>query len=242
MKKDLQRLSYPSKIKFVGTTQKRTFLIREPIQEMKFNEGEKIKALALDPRRCANWTKYIGVNSWNVDKDGNKTFTTAQYQTFTIDKIYVHIFPKSTVFTSAETSPIVSMTYNLYQAIDPQNLLTELENEDEFKDKYLFGAQKEQTFIVRNPKVCVSGDAFANRARSEVLISAVGYDESANTAVRKGVYDDVYGEGDDAEDGDTGVEPLSDNAFNCGYLCFSTNTDKITPFRVEVAYRVTVRN
>lgn len=229
MKRDLERLSYPSKIKFVGMTQKRSFLIREDVQEISFANKDTRVILALDPRLCKNWAKYIGINSWSGSSQ-NPVFNPAQYQTFTIDKIYVHVFPKSTVYTAAENSPIVRMTYNMYQPLIPNNLEAEIRGEDEYKDTYSFGGQKEQTFVIRRPKVIVSGDAFANKSKSEVLISAIGFNKDVTESAS--LYED---------DDDDYEANLNRNQFNCGFLCFSANAES-NPFRVEVAYRVTVRN
>lgn len=231
MKRDLERLSYPSKIKFVGMTQKRSFLIREEVQEVDFADDKSRIILALDPRLCKNWEKYIGTNSWSGTTQ-NRVFKAAQYQTFTIDKIYVHVFPKSTVYTATENSPIVRMTYNMYQPLVPGSLEAEIRGEDEYKDTYSFGGQKEQTFVIRRPKVIVSGDAFANKSKSEVLISAIGFNNGVNGSAS------LYEEDDDDENYEA---DLNRNQFNCGYLCFSANAAS-NPFRVEVAYRVTVRN
>ena len=230
MKRDLERLSYPSKIKFVGMTQKRSFLIREEVQEVDFANKNSRIVLALDPRLSKNWSKYIGINSWSGPTQ-NRVFNPAQYQTFTIDKIYVHVFPKSTVYTAAENSPIVRMTYNMYQPLVPSRLEDEIRGEDEYKDTYSFGGQKEQTFVIRRPKIVVSGDAFANKSKSEVLISAIGFNTDRDSTTS--LYED--------DDEDNYEADLNRNQFNCGYLCFSANAAS-NPFRVEVAYRVTVRN
>lgn len=230
MKRDLERLSYPSKIKFVGMTQKRSFLIREEVQDVSFATNSSTVVLALDPRLSKNWAKYIGINSWSGSSQ-NAVFNPAQYQTFTIDKIYVHVFPRSTVYTATEDSPIIRMTYNMYQPVVANRLTEEIRGEDEFKDTYSFGAQKEQTFVIRRPKIIVSGDAFANKSKSEVLISAIGFNNGVTESAS--LYED--------DDDDNYEANLNRNQFNCGFLCFSSNAQS-SPFRVEVAYRVTVRN
>lgn len=231
IRKDLQKLGFPNKVKFIGMTQKRSFLLRSNMVSVQIVAGsgttehtlgpnENISLYTLDPREAANWDINIG--------EGLKS----RYQLFTVKKIYVRVTPCANSFPS-DTSSLsqLRMSYHMYYI--PGNdavYANALSEQSSYKDEYQFASNKSITFVIKRPKPFFPTDVMVGSARSEISISAL--DPVTKTESR-----DNYR---DYDDEDEEVSAFSSRDFNYGTIVFAGPTG--TKFNVQISYKVTVKN
>lgn len=91
IKRDLDKIGYPTHVKFIGFTQRKTFLLKTKSETADIGSNGSI-LYYLDPRESPKWVTYIG------DKDNIK------YQTFSVKKIYVRITPIAKYFHYSSTN------------------------------------------------------------------------------------------------------------------------------------------
>lgn len=212
MRKDLERLGFPNHIKFIGMTQKRSFLLREEQESITIDEGGA-ELLRLDPRSSVNWDTYIGHGK------------TAHYQTFAVKKIYIRITPTLNSFPAGSASiPQLKMTYHNFTSNTLADLETSLSTQSKYKEEYVFAANKSVTFVIKNPKACTGPTV--ERPRTEMLISYLGKGSA-------GMTQEDY-------DGDEDIEEVNSLGFNYGIVRIEGAEN--TSFNIQVSYKVTVRN
>lgn len=213
MRKDLERLGFPNHIKFIGMTQKRSFLLREKQESITLGE-EGAVLLKLDPRTTVNWETYIGYGDQ------------AHYQTFAVKKIYIRITPTSNSYPAGTPSiPQLNMTYHNFTSNTASKLEAALKTQSQYKEQYVFAANKSVTFVIKNPKACTGPTI--ERPRTEMLISYLGKGSSGTIQ-------------EDYCDEDEEIEDVNSIGFNYGIVRLESAEG--TSFNIQVSYKVTVRN
>lgn len=231
IRKDLQKLGFPNKVKLIGMTQKRSFLLRsdmvtvdiaaKPSEGRTLLDGENLVLYTLDPREAANWNINIG------------TGTSSRYQLFTVKKIYIRVTPCANSFPSNTTSlSQLRMSYHMYSypGVTDQQLANDLSEQSAYKDEYQFASNKSITFVIKRPRPFFPSDVMLGSSRSEVSISALGPKPKTETR-------DGYG---DYDDEDENVNAYNSKDFNYGSIVFAGPAG--TKFNVQISYKVTVKN
>lgn len=217
MRKDLDKIGFPTHVKFIGFTQRKTFLLKTKSTTVTLNEktGETI-LYYLDPRESGNWKNYIG--------DGNNI----KYQTFSVKKIYIRVTPVVNTFTPDYKIPQLKMTYHYYlPSTNTDDVKKVLATQSEYKDEYVFDSNKSITFVIKRPRPCTG--ITIDRPRTDVLLSYLGN------------YDTIGGEQeDDYYNDDEDVELIKNTDFNYGIVRFQGPLN--TAYNIQVTYKVSVRN
>lgn len=216
IRRDLDKIGYPTHVKFIGFTQRKTFLLKT--ESTTATIKDKSILYYLDPRESPKWVKYIG------EKDDIK------YQTFSVKKIYVRITPIANTFTTAAHIPQLKMTYHYYlPGTNTSDVKEVLATQSEYKDEYVFDSNKSITFVIRKPRPCTG--ITIDKPRTEVLLSYLGNYDAIGDEQEDGYYND---------DGDEDVETIKNTDFNYGIL--RIQGANLTAYNIQVTYKVSVRN
>lgn len=215
IRKDLDKIGYPTHVKFIGFTQRKTFLLKTESTTADIGSTESI-LYYLDPRESPKWVKYIG------EKDNIK------YQTFSVKKIYVRITPIANTFTTTAQIPQLKMTYHYYiPGNSTINADSALKTQSEYKDEYVFDSNKSITFVIKRPRPCTG--ITIDKPRTDVLLSYLGNYDAIGDEKDDGYYND-----------DEDVEKIQNTDFNYGIL--RIEGAEHTAYNIQVTYKVSVRN
>lgn len=215
IRKDLDKIGYPTHVKFIGFTQRKTFLLKTESATATIDSKKSI-LYYLDPRESPKWEKYIGSGD------------DIKYQTFSVKKIYVRITPVANSFTPETKIPQLKMTYHYYIPGGNKNDVTTVLNEQsEYKDEYVFDSNKSITFVIRKPRPCTG--ITIDRPRTDVLLSYLGNYNAIGDEQDDGYYND-----------DEDVEKIQNTDFNYGILRIQGALN--TAYNIQVTYKVSVRN
>lgn len=221
IRKDLDKLGYPTHVKFIGMSQKRSFLLRKNSAVGNLDKNGRA-IFYLDPRECNDWKDYMG-----SDKD-------IRYQLFSVKKIYIRITPQNNSYSGDNVIPQFKLTYHNFIPSGAENAVDYITNQAKFKESYVFDANKSVTFVLKNPRPCTG--VIANRPRSDILYSYITANTEGATG-GGGVNQQYYDDGDDM---DEDVEAVYTPAFNYGILLLEGDGGK--SFKIQVSYKVTGKN
>lgn len=215
IRRDLDKIGYPTHVKFIGFTQRKTFLLKTE-SETATIDGKKSILYYLDPRESPKWVKYIG------EKNDIK------YQTFSVKKIYVRITPIANSFTPETKIPQLRMTYHYYlPGNNIDDAVSVLNEQSEYKDEYVFDSNKSITFVIKRPRPCTG--ITIDRPRTDILLSYLGNYNAIGDEKENDYYND-----------DEDVEAIKNTDFNYGILRIEGAQD--TAYNIQVTYKVSVRN
>lgn len=214
IRKDLDKIGYPTHVKFIGFTQRKTFLLKQDMQTATIQNGSIL--YYLDPRESAKWKNYIGSGD------------DIKYQTFSVKKIYIRVTPVINTFTQSNQIPQLRMTYHYYlPGTNSETATAVLSAQSEYKDEYVFDSNKSITFVIKRPRPCTG--ITIDKPRTDVLLSYLGnYD---------GVGDEKDG---DYYNDDENFEAVQKTDFNYGIVRLQ-GPDQ-TAYNIQVTYKVSVRN
>lgn len=217
IRKDLDKIGYPTHVKFIGFTQRKTFLLKTDTSTVTLTKETGTSVLYyLDPRESGKWEKYIG--------EGNDI----KYQTFSVKKIYIRITPVVNTFTADYKIPQLKMTYHYYlPGGSKDGASTVLGAQSEYKDEYVFDSNKSITFVIKRPRPCTG--ITIDRPRTDVLLSYLGN----YNAIGDEQNDDYYNDDED-------VETIQKTDFNYGIVRLQGPEN--TAYNIQVTYKVAVRN
>ena len=223
IRKDLDKLGYPTHVKFIGMSQKRTFLLRKnsAVGDLDAN-GRAI--FYLDPRESDDWKDYMGEN----DK--------IRYQLFSVKRIYIRITPQNNSYSGTNVIPQFRLTYHNFIPSGPENAGIYILNQSKFKESYVFDATKSVTFVLKNPRPCTG--VVADKPRSDILYSYITASTEGKVPPSGESGNQQYY--DDESDMDEDVGALASPAFNYGIIFLEGAAG--TSFKIQVSYKVTGKN
>ena len=225
IRKDLDKLGYPTHVKFIGMSQKRTFLLRKKSTVGTLdNDGRAI--FYLDPRECNDWKDYMG-----SDKD-------IRYQLFSVKKVYIRITPQNNSYSGADVIPQFKLTYHNFIPSGAEKPAEYIVEQAKFKESYVFDANKSVTFVLKNPRPCTG--VIADRPRSDILYSYITATTDGPSGGGTGGVTGGRSYYDDEDEMDEDVEAVYTPAFNYGILLLEG--DKGKSFKIQVSYKVTGKN
>lgn len=214
IRKDLDKIGYPTHVKFIGFTQRKTFLLKQNIETATIQDGSIL--YYLDPRESSKWKKYIG--------DGDDI----KYQTFSVKKVYIRITPVINTFTQSNQIPQLKMTYHYYlPGTSEEAATTVLGAQSEYKDEYVFDSNKSITFVIKRPRPCTG--ITIDRPRTDILLSYLGNYNGIGSEQEEDYYND-----------DENVGEIKKTDFNYGIVRLQGPNG--TAYNIQVTYKVSVRN
>ena len=245
IKKDILKCNFPTKVKFMGLTERKVMFLTYQ-KSITFDATNNDRALYLIPSIASNWKSIVGDYETIVKVDGKDTTKEARlpnWDKICILGIYIKVQPNFNMFQGGDGGKTIRPVKCFY-AMDscPSGNMVEFDQQlFPYKQVFTFNSNEAFTIYVPAPTTMDFNTSVVHR--SKTWWSLAGIKTPAETDVIKGEISED-GEQDEqeseVEEGEfSAIFKDEGDVFHCGRLAFQC--EGAAEFNVTINYKVALK-